>query len=104
MENAIRSESTAGRWVSAHWDSNQFERYMSAIEITANDRDGLLADVSIALLNMKIPIHTLNAKECKDGMANIKLTIEVGNLEQLSKVMEKFKGIRGVIKAERCSQ
>jgi len=104
VENAIRSESTAGRWVSAHWDSNQFERYMSAIEITANDRDGLLADVSIALLNMKIPIHTLNAKECKDGMANIKLTIEVGNLEQLSKVMEKFKGIRGVIKAERCSQ
>ncbi|MBQ2756596.1 MAG: bifunctional (p)ppGpp synthetase/guanosine-3',5'-bis(diphosphate) 3'-pyrophosphohydrolase [Oscillospiraceae bacterium] len=102
--NAINSESTAGRWVNARWDSAQFERYMSAIEISANDRDGLLADVSIALLNMKIPIHTLNAKECKDGMASIKITIEVGSLEQLTKVMDKFKAIRGVISVERCSQ
>ena len=102
--NAMDSDSTSGRWVKARWENTPTERYMSTIEITANDRGGLLADVSIALLNMKIPIHTLNAKECRDGMASIKLTVEVGSLEQLTKVMEKFRSLNGVTRVERCGQ
>ena len=102
--NAMDSDSTSGRWVKARWENTPTERYMSTIEITANDRGGLLADVSIALLNMKIPIHTLNAKECRDGMASIKLTVEVGSLEQLTKVMDKFRSLNGVTLVERCGQ
>ena len=102
--NAMDSDSTSGRWVKARWENTPTERYMSTIEITANDRGGLLADVSIALLNMKIPIHTLNAKECRDGMASIKLTVEVGSLEQLTKIMDKFRSLNGVTRVERCGQ
>ncbi len=42
------------------------EKFKSTIDITSQPRDTLLADVTILLSNMHIPMHALVAKESKD--------------------------------------
>ena len=103
-ENAVRGiedENQKGRWVSAEWETSAKETYKSTIEILALDRGGLLADVSVALANLRIPIHSLNARELKDGHAAIEITFGVTGVEQLKIVISNFQRISGVVSVER---
>ena len=55
----------------AEWASNvTSEKFKSTIDITSQPRDTLLADVTILLSNMHIPMHALVAKESKDHSVN----------------------------------
>ena len=45
--------------------------------ITATDRTGLLADVTIKLSDMHIFIHSLNSREAGNGTAVVTATIDV---------------------------
>ena len=73
-------------------------------DIIGSDRQGLLADVSVALSNMRIPIHTLMAREAKDNHSHIQVTIGISDLEQLRGIMSNLKKISGVITVQRSNQ
>ena len=49
------------RWVSCYWEDEVGEAFRSTLQITATDRTGLLADVTIKLSDMHIFIHSLNS-------------------------------------------
>ena len=66
--------------------------------------EGILADISVALGNMRVPIHTLMAREGKDGHSHIQVTISIGDLEQLRGIMSSLRKINGVITVQRSSQ
>ena len=67
--------------------------YNVDIEVYANDRSGLLADVTKAISSTKANIVGVNAKAGKDRIAIIELIIETKNLEELNTI---FKAIRKV--------
>lgn len=94
-----------GRWVSARWsgESTQ-EKFKAAIEIIAEDRPGLLADISIALANVRVPVHSLNARELKDKYVSINIVMSINNLDQLNNIMNMFTKSAGVIKVQRAYQ
>lgn len=92
------------RWVNCNWATEVKETYKSTIEIIGSDRPGLLADVSISLSNMRIPIHTLLARELKDNRSSIQITIGICDLEQLKSIIATLKKINGVSSIERISQ
>ena len=89
------------RWVKAHWAGRVQEDFKSTLEIVANDRTGLLADITIQLSNMHIFIHSLNSRETKDHLAVIYPTITVNGKEHLQDVMNKLSKINGVISVNR---
>ena len=74
VQSAMKDENQKDRWVRTTWaglpDNGTFK---STIEIYANDRDGLLVDVSLGLTNLKVPLHSLNARELKDGHTMIQV-------------------------------
>ncbi|MEA5011652.1 MAG: bifunctional (p)ppGpp synthetase/guanosine-3',5'-bis(diphosphate) 3'-pyrophosphohydrolase [Angelakisella sp.] len=102
VRNASQSESD--RWVHTTWASSVKETYKTTIEIIGNDRSGLLADVSISLSNMRIPIHTLIAKELKDNQTSIQVTIGISDLEQLNLIVANLKKISGISTIQRTGQ
>ncbi|HAN44171.1 MAG TPA: (p)ppGpp synthetase [Ruminococcaceae bacterium] len=106
--NVINSRSTdeqAARWVSAEWANNAVkESFKSIVDIMANDRDGLLADVSIALNNMHVPIHSVVAKELKEHRVGIQLSISTPSLEQLQFIIGNLRKIQGVTNVSRAIQ
>ena len=81
-----------------------FRSFKSTIDIIGTDRQGLLADVSVALSNMRVPIHTLMAREAKNNHTHIQVTIGIGDLEQLRSIMPNLKKINGVISVQRSNQ
>ena len=89
------------RWVSAHWESEAGENFRSTLQITANDRTGLLADVTIQLSNMHIFIHSLNSRELKDNKAVVTVTIDVTGKNHLRGVIARLSDINGIEEIKR---
>ena len=93
----------ANRWVKAYWADSIHEKFKSTIEINAQNRESLLADVSIMLSNMHIPIHALSAREVADGGSVIQVNVEVNDVGQLSYLINSLSNIKGVVNVHRLS-
>ena len=103
--NSINDEEQKERWVRAEWAENVRDSvFKSTLEIFAADRSDLLADVSIAIANMRIPLHSLSAREAKDHHVVIQITLGITHLEQLNNIISTFQRISGVISVERTNQ
>ena len=89
------------RWVECHWEDEIEEAFRSTLQITAIDRRGLLADVTILLSNMHIFIHTLNSRELSEGKAVMIATIDVMGKNHLRGVISKLSDIKGVEEVKR---
>ena len=89
------------RWVKAHWAGEVKETFESTLEIVAEDRSGLLADVTQQFFNMRLFIQSLNSRVTKDGHAVIHATITVNGIEHITTVIGKLKNIEGIISVKR---
>ncbi len=85
------------RWLSAHWAASLKESFNATLEISALNRHALLADITVALANMHVPIVALMAREKESGnFANFSVTISVTNLEHLNSVVTKLRKVKDV--------
>ena len=81
------------RIIDVYWEKEEETDYSVDIEVSANDRVGLLADILNAISKVKINILGVNTKVGKDRIATIGLTVEIKNLNELNTV---FKSIRKI--------
>ncbi|HEX2985868.1 MAG TPA: bifunctional (p)ppGpp synthetase/guanosine-3',5'-bis(diphosphate) 3'-pyrophosphohydrolase [Caproiciproducens sp.] len=89
------------RWVAVHWTGEIKEEFKSTLEIVANDRSGLLADITQQLFNMHIFIHSLNSRETKDGSAVISACITINGLDHLNSIVARLNSVEGIISIRR---
>lgn len=89
------------RWINVKWAASAKVTYEATLDIVAQDRNALVADITIAIANARVPLHEINAHNLKNGNANIVVTLEISGLEQLKNMMLKLKKIDGVITVER---
>ncbi len=98
---SLATEEERARWVDAQWADTIREIFDCTLYLLANERSGVLADVSIELANMRIPIRTFVAKELKNNQISIQITVSVADLGQLTYLISALKKIQGVISIER---
>ncbi len=85
------------RWLSAYWAANTKESFNATLEVSALNRHALLADITVSLANMHVPIVALTAREKESGnFANFMVTISVTNLEHLNSVVTKLRKVKDV--------
>lgn len=93
------------RLIDADWQplerDNSTEKYMAEINIYANNRSGLLADISKALTEKDINILFMNTRTNKQGVATMSLSFEIASREELNRIIDKIRGIDSVIDIER---
>lgn len=91
------------RLIDAEWQEpeNTKEKYVAEIKIFANNRNGLLADISKALTEKNIDILSMNTRTSKQGLATLQTTFEVEGREELNRVIDKIRGIESVLDIER---
>lgn len=89
------------RWIPAHWEVGQSERFDSTVSIMSINRDGVLADLSVLLSNLHVSLHAMSARETKDGNCEILLTISVEGKEHLDNVIQRLSKVNGVYSVER---
>ncbi len=105
--NSITDEENKERWLPAHWQrpgDAVRESFKSGLDILAEDKGRIFAEVSISLTNMHISISSLIAKENKDGQISIQVSFEISGLDQLNQIIANLKKIDGIISVERSAQ
>ena len=92
------------RLVEVEWGDSDIHNYPVNLLIQANDRHGLLSDISRTLSDDKVNVVAVNTmSNKKDQSARMSVTIEIRDLQQLSRIMDKISQLRNVIDVTRGS-
>jgi GTP pyrophosphokinase len=75
--------------------------YPVKIQVQALDRVGLMRDITTLVADEKINIASVNLTNNTDQTISIYFSLETANLLQLSRLLAKIEGVRGVINAAR---
>ena len=96
-------EMERARLIDAEWQPEEAhaEKYLAEIKIYANNRNGLLADISKALTEKNIDIMSMNTRTNRQGLATLQTTFEISGREELNRIIDKIRGIESVIDIER---
>ena len=89
------------RIIDVSWVEEKQASYNVDIEISANDRSGLLADITKALSVAKANIVGINAKTGKDRIAIIELTLETKNIDELNSILKAIRKVDSVYEVTR---
>ncbi len=89
------------RWITARWDENVKVEARSTLNIYAINRQGLVLDISTAMLNAHIKMHSINAREINDGNSLTTITFAVNGKEHLDSIIKMLGKINGVYLIER---
>jgi GTP pyrophosphokinase len=95
-------ESKRGRLIEAEWGGELAKTYPVSIQVEAFDRQGLLRDVTKVFADEKVDVIGVNTLSNKDEQtADMVITAEMADLEQLSKVLDKISQLQNIIKVSR---
>lgn len=93
------------RLIDADWqqapDEIGSEKYTAEIKVFAQNRNGLLADISKALTEKNVDILSLNTRANKQGFATMSISFEIASREELIRIIDKIQAIESVIDIER---
>jgi guanosine-3',5'-bis(diphosphate) 3'-pyrophosphohydrolase len=85
-------------WVGDHGD----ERFSVRLSITVEDRQGILADITAAISNLKTNIRdSRSSSDSQSGKGTVEITVDIADVKHLQKVIQGLKSIRGIQEVER---
>ena len=93
------------RIIDAEWQAPEDTtgKYVAEIDIYANNRNGLLADISKVLTEKNIGILSMNTRISRQGLATLQTSFEVESREELNNVIDKLRQIESVVDIERAT-
>lgn len=99
------TETERARLIDAEWESDVAEKsggqYLAEIKMYANDRTGLLMEMSKIFTEGKIDVKSMNVRTSKQGTATIEAGFIVHGREELARIIEKLRQLEGVLDIER---
>jgi len=88
------------RIIAAEWGDRAGRAYPVDIVVRGNDRQGLLRDVSEALVRQKTNVIAAKT-QTRDDVASMHFTIEVEDVDQLQRALSAIEDVRGVLSSAR---
>lgn len=90
------------RTIEVEWLSEDSQAsYSVTISVRTENRQGLLADVTAAISNIKTDIRDAHAALSPDGHGLIDITAEVYDVKHLDRVIKAVKSVKGVLEVQR---
>ena len=98
-------EDERSRIIEAEWqvaeNDNSSEQYSTEIQIFANNRIGMFADISKVFTEKQIDITSMNVRTSKQGKATIIMTFDIHGTEELNRLTDRIRQIEGVLDIQR---
>ncbi|HEY1892149.1 MAG TPA: bifunctional (p)ppGpp synthetase/guanosine-3',5'-bis(diphosphate) 3'-pyrophosphohydrolase [Steroidobacteraceae bacterium] len=90
------------RVLQVEWSSADGAELTVEIAVTAYDRRGLVRDLTDVLAVERLSIEAMSTVTDRNaGTAHVRLTVPVGNLEQLARVLNRLGAVSNVVEARR---
>lgn len=94
------TEQNKDRLVHVEWrqgsENQKDEQYEALMQIIADDRISMLADISVALADMKVSILQINTQKAGADQSLINMSVSCKNLSHFNSIISKLKSIKGV--------
>lgn len=100
-KSALAKGNNLERWVGVEWTNNVRASMRTGIKVIANDRVGLMYDISAILADAKIPINHSSSRILKSGNAIFEASINISGKEQLNNLFERLKKVKDVISVDK---
>lgn len=88
------------RWKEAHWERDAQDStrnvYEALLQLFTEDRVGMLADVAVALADMKVAILQVNSQKRTQGRCIISLKISCKNIDHYNSIVARLRTLNGV--------
>ena len=91
------------RIVAVQWGRSE-EYYPVAVHIQAFDRVGLLRDITTLVSDEKVNMSGVRTQKRGDHETSVNLTVEIKGIEQLTRLLNKIEGVRGVLSVGRARE
>ena len=89
------------RLIEVAWESvTEEQRYSVPVEIVAFDREGLMRDISTIIAEEKVNMTALNVATTQN-IATLQLTLEIGGVDQLTRILNRLDAVDDVVEARR---
>ena len=96
----MKNEENSHRWKAAHWETSeagsQRDAYEALLQLFTEDRVGMLADIAVALSDMKVAILQINSQKRSNGRGIISLKISCKNIEHYNSIVARLRSLDGV--------
>jgi len=89
------------RLIDVSWEKESHASYVTDLTVYANDRNGLLADITVALNEAKATLISMNARTTPNRVAIITLGVEVDGIEKLNKIQKFLRKVDSVYEVQR---
>ncbi len=92
------------RLIDAEWQSDKLEsdkRFSVEISIYANNRIGIIVDITKVLTENNVGVTSMNCRINKQGKATILISFDVKSTGELQSLVEKIRNVEDVIDIER---
>lgn len=89
------------RLLQAQWDIEEEANYNAEVSIRAISKTGLLADITNRVADSNISINAIDAKTNKDKITTINIILEIHDIDELNRLMDRFKNIENVLEVYR---
>ena len=102
-----RVEENLARWVRAEWERDTVDssdakaNYEAKLQIIAQDKIGVLADISVALADMKVSITQINTQVLKNGDILINIVVWCRNTAHYESIVSRMRSVPTVISVTR---
>jgi guanosine-3',5'-bis(diphosphate) 3'-pyrophosphohydrolase len=99
--NVLDDEEKLSRLIRVSWLDDEKSEYIADLKVLAEDRVGLVVEISNVFLKSKINLKALNARTNKKNEAIVNLNFEIHDKNQLELVTKMLEDIEGVISISR---
>lgn len=96
-----KSSQNADRWKTAYWEAPEdtglsFNVYEAHLQLFTEDRVGMLADIAVALADMKVAILQVNSQKRSGGRCIVNLKISCKNTDHYNSIVSRLRSLNGV--------
>jgi GTP pyrophosphokinase len=98
--NFEKSDDTTNRFIEVEWIEDENSTYASEVLIMSVDRKGLLSEITGIISEQGLLVKGLSAK-VNDTVAVINVTVEISDVKQLNRLINRFKTLKDIIEVRR---
>ena len=95
------SEEDKNRFIEVRWVEEKRASYIATLQVEADDRIGMMMNISACLAELKINCSSIESRVAKNGMAIMNFGLEITDASAVKKIMTRIKQVPGVISVSR---
>ncbi len=105
VQLGMKKPEDASRWVEAHWETDHKGEvqgvFEALVQVYAYSSLTILADITMALADMRVLLLQINTQKKSDGRMIINLKISCKDVDHYHSIVSRLRGLRDVIGIER---